>query len=322
MTTVATARESFLQKLFVFKPRRHRNLCQVVVHIAPGDAVHLHEYQYLLLTQALGAGSVTVTETDDVKSLKILNQSGQVVFAPAGIYFKGGNQDRSLIVSLLLPEGESTVPVRCVERGRWGGFNRTFTSPPIGSLSGTFCAGSTMTDQGTVWDTVNDVTQGSGSHSKTYRLGDAAEQSEPHLAGVQRVLKLDSSYDRYAVGVLFGIYAPQLQQVRWCGDIFNSRCMFREVFPGLLEAAALDALAKGWQTSADDFPSTLMEKTALNEQLQLIRMAQCKATTVPANYGSWSEGQVGPNQHVSILEDHDQQPVHILLRWRTSMNDP
>src|SRR5690348_9171949 len=75
----------------------------------------------LTLEEALRDGKVQVRETGNVNSLEIENLGDQPVFVQAGDIVKGGKQDRTLTVSLLLPPKSGRMPIGsfCVEHGRW-----------------------------------------------------------------------------------------------------------------------------------------------------------------------------------------------------------
>ena len=75
----------------------------------------------LTLQEALAKGSVRVHETGNVNQLDIENLAGEEVFVQSGDIVKGGQQDRVLMVSLLLPPRSGRVAIAsfCVEQGRW-----------------------------------------------------------------------------------------------------------------------------------------------------------------------------------------------------------
>ncbi len=75
----------------------------------------------LTLTEALAKGSVKVIETGSVNSLEIENVGDADIFIQAGDIVKGGQQDRVLIMSMILPAKSGKVPIGsfCVEQGRW-----------------------------------------------------------------------------------------------------------------------------------------------------------------------------------------------------------
>jgi hypothetical protein len=64
-----------------------------------------------------------VRETGNVNELEIENLGNDDVFIQSGDIVKGGRQDRTLMVSLVLPPKSGRVPIAsfCVEQGRWTG---------------------------------------------------------------------------------------------------------------------------------------------------------------------------------------------------------
>ena len=75
----------------------------------------------LTLEEALASGGVKVRETSNVNQLEIENLGDDEVFVQSGDIVKGGKQDRTLMVSLLLPPHSGSFPIAsfCVEEGRW-----------------------------------------------------------------------------------------------------------------------------------------------------------------------------------------------------------
>lgn len=98
----------------------------------------------LTLDEALAKGNVKVHETQQVSELQIENTGDEDVFVHAGDIVKGGQQDRVLTVSIIVPPKSGKVPIAsfCVERGRWSARGkedvRTFASSKnfIPSLEG------------------------------------------------------------------------------------------------------------------------------------------------------------------------------------------
>jgi hypothetical protein len=97
-------------------PLSHDNLAVYFVH-GPSKAGPVP----LTLQEALTQGAVRVSETGNVNALAIENFGEQTVFVQAGDVVKGGRQDRTLTVSLLLPPKSGRIPIAsfCVEHGRW-----------------------------------------------------------------------------------------------------------------------------------------------------------------------------------------------------------
>lgn len=75
----------------------------------------------LSLDEGLEKGSVKVHETQTVSELEIENMGDEAVLVHAGDIVKGGQQDRVLTVTILVPPKSGRVPIAsyCVERGRW-----------------------------------------------------------------------------------------------------------------------------------------------------------------------------------------------------------
>ncbi len=97
-------------------PVVHENLAIYLVHgtSAAGPVP-------LTLEEALAKGAVKVHETGNVNELQIENLGAGEVFVQSGDIVKGGQQDRVLTVSLLLPPKSGRIPIAsfCVEQGRW-----------------------------------------------------------------------------------------------------------------------------------------------------------------------------------------------------------
>src|SRR3954453_12232498 len=97
-------------------PVIHENLAIYLVHgKSAAGAVPL------TLEEALAKLTVKVHETGNVNELQIENLGTDEVFVQSGDIVKGGQQDRVLSVSLLLPPKSGRIPIAsfCVEQGRW-----------------------------------------------------------------------------------------------------------------------------------------------------------------------------------------------------------
>ena len=114
-------------------PITHENLTVYFIH-GPSAAGKVP----LTLEEALAKRSVEVRETGNVNQLEIENLGNDEVFIQSGDIVKGGQQDRTLMVSLVLPPKSGRVPIEafCVEQGRWSARGREdvkqFSSSEIG----------------------------------------------------------------------------------------------------------------------------------------------------------------------------------------------
>ena len=102
-------------------PVVHENLAVYFIHgpSAPGKVP-------LTLEEAMAKGVVKVRETGNVNQLEIENLGKEEVFVQSGDIVKGGQQDRTLMVSLVLPAQSGSIPIAsfCVEQGRWSARGR------------------------------------------------------------------------------------------------------------------------------------------------------------------------------------------------------
>src|SRR5216117_2444596 len=76
---------------------------------------------FITLQEALVQKKVIVRETRSVNELSIENVSREEVYVQSGDIVKGGQQDRMLVVDLILPPHSGKIPIAafCVENGRW-----------------------------------------------------------------------------------------------------------------------------------------------------------------------------------------------------------
>ena len=93
--------------------------------------------RYNTLDEAMKAESLEVTEVNEsgsVPALLVTNKSDAPAFLMAGEQLIGAKQNRILNVSMMLPASTTlTVPVSCVEAGRWNRRSHKFSSG--GSMS-------------------------------------------------------------------------------------------------------------------------------------------------------------------------------------------
>jgi ARG and Rhodanese-Phosphatase-superfamily-associated Protein domain len=234
----------------------------------------------LTLAEALNRNVVRVTETGNVNTLAIENLGEEEIFVQAGDIVKGGRQDRTLMVSLLLPAKSGRVPIAsfCVEHGRWsprkGEDSRTFASAagsvpskelklamqaPLPATSGN-AAMETGTRQQMVWDRVkaaqDRLTAATGTNVRApasatnlqlalenKKLGDARKA---YVAA----LKAAGETGDDIVGYVFAVNGKLNS-----AEIYSSNGLFRKMWPKLLDASATEAISHR-QDANDEAPST------------------------------------------------------------------
>jgi hypothetical protein len=112
------ALESLLASVHVGIPRSHAAMTVFPLHL-PADLGP----DYVALDEAMTAGTLRVTEISTsgaVPQLQVRNASSRGVLLVDGEELVGAKQNRAVNLSLLLPGGfQGTIPVSCVEAGRW-----------------------------------------------------------------------------------------------------------------------------------------------------------------------------------------------------------
>lgn len=177
--------------------------------VAVGKPIHDHsltlfplmgswdqKQRYALLEEGIAAGTVIVTETSEagqVPFLLLANGGDLPVLLPEGEILQGEKQNRVINVTILVAAHmQFTVPVSCVEQGRWhrsrAGFRTSSHAPSSVRASkmrsfhmNRACRGEARSDQGEVWREVDCRLQEAQAHSATCSMSDAYEQRREDL---------------------------------------------------------------------------------------------------------------------------------------------
>jgi hypothetical protein len=151
---------------------------------------------YLTGPEAFEAGMIQVSELDppQVPSLAIFNLALVPILLVEGEMLVGGDQNRTMNVTVLCPpQVQTVVPVSCVEAGRWGkrrtvsasskhapGSLRAAKTAKLESMSADLS--SRRSDQGLIWHEVERQSRAHEVFSETSALDDVQEQVEDRLA--------------------------------------------------------------------------------------------------------------------------------------------
>ena len=255
-------------------PVVHENLAIYLVHgKSAAGAVPL------TLDEALRKGAVKVHETGTVSELQIENLGTDEVFIQAGDIVKGGQQDRVLSVSLVLPPKSGRLPIAsfCVEQGRWSArgkedvktFATAAASVPsreaklaIRAPAQPEAARSAVpaSPQQQVWAKVRKVQDGLSSNLGA-PVQAAASQSSLQLSLENE--KLKDAQDVYlkallkegenaddVVGYVFAI-GGKLNSA----EVYPSNGLFRKMWPKLLKASVTEAIGQKNSGVADPVPT-------------------------------------------------------------------
>ena len=165
---------------------------------SPEKSLSSPEEELLLLEEALREGSAEVGEISSegsVPELRVRNRGTRPLLLLEGELLKGGKQHRVLQVTLIVASGEElTIPVCCVEHGRWhhGGASfeaASFAPPSIrrrSNLSRDPRRASRA--QGEVWEEVESLLSSRGVDSATDSLLEGYSRDRASLETFQKEL--------------------------------------------------------------------------------------------------------------------------------------
>jgi hypothetical protein len=234
-------------------PFTHDNLTVFLLH---GDD-QVKGKKFLTLDEALKQKKIVVRETKNVQQLTIENVSASdEVFVQAGDIVKGGQQDRTVVLDLVIPpkSGPQPLPTFCVEQGRWnkrGGedarsFSRSHYNLAHNQLK---LAARKARAQGEVWKGVakaqKELSMKVGSEVRA-----AASASSLQLTLENK--KLLEALDAY-VKKLQGSLDKQTDVVGYAvvingkvnnADVYANADLFRKLWPKLLKASAVEAVTE------------------------------------------------------------------------------
>jgi hypothetical protein len=268
----------FVETLQVDDPIGHANL--TLVPLRGGRHEHI---EYLLAAQAIGAGTLTITEVSEggsVPELLATNEAGSLVLLLDGEELVGAKQNRILNTSVLLSAGSKTkIPVSCVEQGRWRHVSHEFASgsySPAGlrarksrDVSRSLLAvGQAMSDQGAVWDDVAERAACLHTPSPTMAMHDVVEQNQDSLNAYVEAL-------RFPVGACGVIAAIDGRFVAI--DLFDKPQTMGQVWPRLVMGYAMDAISRRavGKPAGKSKPFTAKGAGALLEHLGQVPCVAC-----------------------------------------------
>ena len=249
-TPPPVVREIKLSRYEISGPYEYENLSIFLIHgpDAPDSR------PYTPLQQAMDDGSVIVHETNHVNKLAIENLSDDDVFVQAGDIVKGGRQDRVLSVDFILPPnvGGMPIPAFCVEQSRWqqrGGESADqFTLTEMSANYSLLSAILDIATQTGVWDEAAASQEKIGAGVAGFNQSDLSPTSLPLALENKAVQQSTAPYiDKLlsegqcrgdAIGFAFAIN----DEIKGA-DVYSSNVMFTRLWPRLLNAAAIEAIA-------------------------------------------------------------------------------
>jgi hypothetical protein len=234
-------------------PYTYENLSIFLVH----GKDTLSGKKFLTLQEAMENKVIIVHETKDVNELAIENVSeDEEVYVQSGDIVKGGQQDRVLAVDLIVPPRSGRMPIAafCVEQGRWrqrgnespGKFE---SSNELVATRDLKIAANKTKSQGEVWAKVTEAQAKLSTNAGVSVNSTVSESSLQLSLENSRVKEMTDSYLRKLSGIIEGKgdvigYAVVINGHVNSADVYGSSVLFRKLWPKLLRASAVEAVAE------------------------------------------------------------------------------
>ena len=252
-------------------PYMHNNLAVFLIH-GPDK---LTGKPLLTLQEAMEQKKVMVHETEQVNELAIENVSAEEVYVQAGDIVKGGKQDRVLAFDLIVPPHSGRLPIAsfCVEHGRWSRRGREETMAFSVSTSqlnskDLKIAARHRNSQREVWDKVAEnqskvsqnvrVSAGVIASSTSLQLMVDDKRVKEAIAAYSKKLASITDEKSDVIGYAFAING-QINSA----DVYTSRALFKKLWPKLLEASAVEAIAELQKDKKFEAPTVEAVKAGL-----------------------------------------------------------
>jgi ARG/rhodanese/phosphatase superfamily protein/restriction endonuclease-like protein len=207
------------------------------------------DHEYICGPEAEALGVIEIREVGDdprVPELAVENRAEQPVLLIEGETLVGLRQNRTLNLSVLCASGVTTIPVSCVEAGRWGlptlaarstrhapsGLRSRKSASVVAAMSR---GHGRSADQGQVWTDVDAYGHRTGVRSATHALEDTYATIEPDAdALLNAVMPLDGQ-----VGVIAAVGGHVISL-----DLFDKDSALRSYWRGLTAGYALEAVGQ------------------------------------------------------------------------------
>ena len=214
--------------------------------------------RYVLLDDALASRAAEITEVSEqgsVPELRFVNRGTAPVLLIDGQELLGAKQNRIVNLTILAPpETTLTIPVSCVESGRWSARSRAFSAAPrtqyasgraqrVAQVTKSIVdEGVRMSDQAAVWA---DIARKSARLCAQSDTGAMEAIFDRHASFIDRSVDAFKPQDTQ-VGVMFAVNDSILGL-----DLFDDAATLSRVLPKLVRAAAVDALDRSSESRAD-----------------------------------------------------------------------
>jgi hypothetical protein len=308
-----TAQE--VSKMELSGPYAHGNLTVFLLHGAAPGPGRARAAGMLSLEEALDRKQVVITERGSVNRLWARNTGKAPVYLQGGDIVKGGRQDRVLEQDAILEPGakEIALPVFCVEQGRWQARGAEpaahFSSSKHGLVTRKQkLAAKAAASQAAVWQSVAEAQDAIAEKVAAPVKAAASETSlqlslendklrasaDPVVAALQGIVERRPD----AVGYAFAV-GGALSAV----DVYASPVLFKKLWPKLLRASAVEALAEAR-------PGTPPAALTADSVRQFLAAAEKGAITRQASSPRTSLERRETPEAVMFDTSDDGAPVH------------
>ena len=239
--------QRFLDGVRVRERRAHGGLTVFWLHAARGPlplAIHT-------LEEARAHGEIVVTERDQitVPGLGIDNRGRVHVLLLAGEILLGGKQNRIVVDDVLVPplSGPLTLPVYCVEQGRWAGDAKPFTTRGSFAAPGLRARMLERSDQREVWAEVDRYARRAAAPSPTgsYQAIHDKAEVQVYQKDVEGVLGRSTAPGAQGAAVFAADALVEL-------DLFQDPSLFAREWPKLLRAQTLETYGRSVDDKTDE----------------------------------------------------------------------
>jgi ARG and Rhodanese-Phosphatase-superfamily-associated Protein domain len=259
----------YLDSVSVGNPIEYRNL-----KIFPLNAKStLSTRDYTTLDEAMNRGWLKIKESGEgrVNSVEVRNGGNEVVFMLTGEMVTGAKQDRMLEKDVLLPPYSDwiSVPVYCVEHGRWHGKSMDFKPSGYVAPNEVRNQAKNYENQQEVWDSVAKsqrelgVPSQTGTVKDTYENKEVQKKIEDYKDNMSRIPGLSKS----TIGVVVTTGSRII-----CMDMFANNSLLRKFWDKLIRSYAMDAISSSRST---------LDRDDINEFLDIVESARFVSTETP-----------------------------------------
>ncbi len=225
------------------------------------------------LDKAMDRRQLRVSElgSASVPTLKVKNTGKEKVFVMTGEIVTGANQDRMSSHDVLLPPDKRAVrlPVYCVEQGRWAQNSQHFSA---GKTAGTTMLRKTAArkgSQGKIWSKVAKKSGAVAVNSSTGTMQAVYNnrQVKKRIAKYEKKLLPLATGHQEMVGFVAAIDGEVVS-----ADLFANHGLLRALWPKLLKAIAIDAIASKTPSARAPSPDLVRDflRTGMNGKTKQI----------------------------------------------------